>query len=235
MIVKIIDSKGRKFDLEVNKSDTIKKVKENFFLKAKNSIYSNEYYSIKRIGLTFNGEDLNDDETIEELGIDDGDLIYWSVLYNGGEVGSAVKMMTDPEKKGPVKWKTTYYGPDYRIVKKGINLFGFCQNKNCIAYKKEVCHPFGLGTFDLIQDLSSKSDKCPKCPACEYLLLELETCGFMKCKYHYYGKKIENDQIKKLDYSNSISEEHVIDYFEAGKNDENKSFFYELKISASNL
>lgn len=65
--------------------------------------------------------------------------------------------------------------------------------------------------------------------------MELETCGFMKCKYHYYGKKIENDQIKKLDYSNRISEEHVIDYFEAGKNDENKSFFYELKISASNL
>ncbi len=226
MIIKIKAHSGI-FDIEVNKNDTIKKVKENFILKAN--------YSSKRIDLIFKCKFLNDDETVEELGIDENHLIQCVNVVIGGEVGSAVKMMTDPEKKGPVKWKTTYDGPDYLIVKKGINLFGFCQNKNCIAYKKEVCHPFGLGTFDLIKDLNSKSNKCPKCPACEYLLLELETCGFMKCKYHYYGKKIEKDQIKKLDYSDSISEEHVIDYFEAGKNDENKSFFYELKISASNL
>ena len=94
---------------------------------------------------------------------------------------------------------------------------------------------FWIGTFDLIQDLNSKSKKCPKCPACEYLLLELETCGFMKCRYHYFGKKIENDQIKTLDYSNKISEDHTLDYFEAGNNGENKSIFYELKIIASEL
>ena len=145
------------------------------------------------------------------------------------------KMLADPEKKGPVKWKTTYYGPDYLIVRKGINLFGYCLNKNCIAYKKEVCHPFGIGTFDLIQDLNSKSNKCPKCPACEYLLLELETCGFMKCKYHYIGKKYENGKIKELNYTNIISEDHILDYFEAGSNGKNKSLFVELKITASNL
>ena len=71
--------------------------------------------------------------------------------------------------------------------------------------------------------------------ACEFLLLEVETCGFMKCKYHYIGKKFENDKIKKLDYSNIISEDHIIDYFEAGRNGENKSLFVELKITASNL
>ena len=231
MIIYFHGSKGGYFDVEVNRSDTIKKVKENFKKKTKNSID----YSINTIQLLYDGAVLRDNNTVEELGIEDGDIIEYHPSSRGGEVGSGVKMMTDPEKKGPVKWKTTYDGPDYLIVEKGINLFGFCQNKNCIAYKKEVCHPFGLGTFDLIQDLSSKSDKCPKCPACEYLLLELETCGFMKCKYHYYGKKIEKDQIKKLDYSNSISEEHTIDYFEAGKNDENKSLFYELKIEASDL
>ncbi len=234
MIIKFING-IKKFKVEVNPSDTIKKVKENLILKIKNSKYSNEYYSINSILLIYNGSPLSDNDTVEELGIKDRGVIQFSKMYRGGEVGSAVKMMTDPEKKGPVKWKTTYDGPDYLIVKKGINLFGFCQNKNCIAYKKEVCHPFGLGTFDLIQDLSSKSDKCPKCPACEYLLLELETCGFMKCKYHYEGMKIEKGQFKKLDYSNSISEEHTIDYFEAGKNDENKSLFYELKIEASDL
>lgn len=99
MIIKIIDLKGIKFDVEVNQSDTIKKVKENFFLKVKNSIYSNEYYSINRIELTFDGEVLIDDETIEDIGIEDGDLITCSILYNGGEVGSAVKMMTVQKKK----------------------------------------------------------------------------------------------------------------------------------------
>ena len=223
----LIDPKGKECELEVNENDTIKKVKEQYFQKI-GSRTNNQW--------KYDGRVIKDNnQTLKDLGIEDEDKIVVNSEVRGGEVGSMAKMLADPEKKGPVKWKTTYDGPDYLIVRKGINLFGNCQNKNCIAYKKEVCHPFGIGTFDLIQDLNTTSNKCPKCPACEYLLLELETCGFMKCKYHYIGKKYENGKIKELNYSNIISEDHILDYFEAGSNGKNKSLFVELKITASNL
>ena len=226
-MVKItITNPKQSVSLEVNENDTIGEVKEKYFQK----IGSREFNQWK-----FMGEVLKNNRTIADYEIEDGDEIEASKESRGGEVGSMAKMLADPEKKGPVKWKTTYDGPDYLIVRKGINLFGYCQNKNCIAYKKEVCHPFGIGTFDLIQDLNTTSNKCPKCPACEYLLLELETCGFMKCKYHYIGKKYENGKIKELNYTNIISEDHILDYFEAGSNGKNKSLFVELKITASNL
>ena len=227
-MVKItITNPKQSVELEVNENDTIKKVKEQYFQK----IGSNTNNQWKYDGRIIK----HNNQTLKDLGIEDEDKIVVNSEVRGGEVGSMAKMLADPEKKGPVKWKTTYDGPDYLIVRKGINLFGYCQNKNCIAYKKEVCHPFGIGTFDLIQDLNTTSNKCPKCPACEYLLLELETCGFMKCKYHYIGKKYENGKIKELNYSNIISEDHILDYFEAGSNGKNKSLFVELKITASNL
>ena len=112
----------------------------------------------------------------------------------GGEVGSAAKGIADPTKKKPVEWPTSRDGPFYLTVKKGINLFGFCLNQDCIAYQKEVCSPFGFGTFDLIEDLEKDNKKCPKCPVCEYLLLKLESAGFLKCKYKYVGKKYEKDE-----------------------------------------
>jgi hypothetical protein len=150
----------------------------------------------------------------------------------GGEVGSAEKGFTDPTKVGPIRYATTTEGPDYLKVKNGINFFGNCQNKNCIAHNKEVCSPFGFGTFDLMKDLDPKNDKCPKCPACEIPLLKLETCGFMMCRFKYNGQKIENGKIVPVNYENSISVPHKVDYFSAGKNGENKSVWIDLKISA---
>ena len=153
----------------------------------------------------------------------------------GGEVGSAAKGFTDPTKVGPVRYNTTTEGPDYLIVKKGINLFGNCQNKNCIAYKKEVSSPFGFGTFDLMKDLDPDNEKCPKCPSCEFPLFKLETCGFMLCRYKYTGKKIENEKIVPVDYEKTISDPDKVDYFDAGKKGENISHWIDLKITAYSL
>lgn len=153
----------------------------------------------------------------------------------GGEVGSAAKGFIDPTKVGPVRYNTTTEGPDYLIVKKGINLFGNCQNKNCIAYKKEVSSPFGFGTFDLMKDLDPDNEKCPKCPSCEFPLFKLETCGFMLCRYKYTGKKIENEKIVPVDYEKTISDPHKVDYFDAGKKGENISHWIDLKITAYSL
>ena len=125
--------------------------------------------------------------------------------------------------------------PFHLSVTKGINLFGFCQNRNCQFYNKEVCHKFGFGTFDLIEDLSPKSPKSPKCPSCQYYLMNIENCKFKLCNYSFIGKKFENKKIIKVEYKNKVTKEDKLDYFLAGQSGENKIIWVELKITSSKL
>jgi len=129
-------------------------------------------YGNPGVQFIFGGEVLKDNKRIIDYEIEDDDtIISVSNKLNGGEVGSSIKGFTDPKKIGPIRYSIITDGPDYLTVKDGINLFGNCKNRNCIAYNKEVCSPFGFGTFDLIKDLVPENEKCPKCPACELPLL----------------------------------------------------------------
>ena len=219
--VLIIHLDGSNKKIEVDTNDTILDLKKK---------YENSSATLK-----CNGRALKDDRKIKDYDIEDGDIIYVSLKNLGGEVGSCAKGFTDPTKVGPIRYATTTEGPDYLTVEKGINFFGNCINKNCIAHNKEVCSPFGFGTFDLMKDFDSKNEKCPKCPACEIPLLKLDTCGFMMCRYKYIGQKIENGKNVPVNYENSISDPDDLDYFDAGKNGENKSVWIDLKISAYSL
>ena len=219
--VRIVNEKGEEKIIKIDTNDTI------YDLKQKYGHPSNM--------LMYDAEVLKDSRKIKDYEIEDKDIIQSQSTSKGGEVGSAAKGFTDPTKVGPIRYSTTTEGPDYLIVKKGINFFGNCVNKNCIAYNKEVSSPFGFGTFDLMKDLDPNNEKCPKCPACEIPLLKLETCGFMLCSYKYNGKKIENDGIVPVNYEKRISEPDKLDYFDAGKDGENKSLWIDLKISAYSL
>ena len=213
--------RGRKNEIKVDTKDTIKD------LKIKSGLVNFDFL--------FDGFVLEDNKRIEDYEIKNGDIIRVLSPPKGGEVGSSIKGFTDPKKIGPIRYSIITDGPDYLTVKDGINLFGNCKNRNCIAYNKEVCCPFGFGTFDLIKDLVPENEKCPKCPACELPLLKLETCGFMKCRFKYVGIKVEDGKNVDVNYENSISEPDKLDYFDAGKDWGNKSLWMELKISAYSL
>ena len=214
----IMNRYGHKKEINININDTIMNLKKKYG------------YPLAQLG--FGREILKDNKRIVDYGIEDEDLIIEIKEYNGGEVGSSIKGFTDPKKVGPIRYSIITDGPDYLTVKDGINLFGNCKNRNCIAYNKEVCSPFGFGTFDLIKDLVPENEKCPKCPACELPLLKLETCGFMKCRFKYVGIKVEDGKNVDVNYENSISEPDKLDYFDAGIDWGNKSLWIELKISA---
>lgn len=192
----------------------------------------------KDVKLLFDGNivDISSNETFEEMGINEDYHMTLIGVFLGGEVGSSAKTIADPEKKPPVEWPTVTEGPSYLTVKNGINLFGICHNEKCLANEKEVCSPFGFGTFDLIEDLTYKSNKCPKCPLCEHKILELETCGFMNCKYEYKWVKWENSEFKKVNFNKTTKGGYkALDYILPGNNGENKSKWIELKISATSL
>ena len=212
--------------LTININDTIDEVKKKFCNKI--------CIKYKDMQFKFFGRVLNGKMTVGDYDIEDEDIIEANDHSQGGEVGSQAKGLTDPNKKGPVKYSTINDGPEYLTVDDGINLFGICKNKKCIAYHKEVCSIFGFGTFDLIKDTNEISEKCPKCPSYENPLLKLETCGFKRCKYSYNGYKIEDKKPVYVNYNNSILENNILDYFPVSIG-ENKIIWVELKITANPL
>jgi len=225
LIIKCFD--GTKIFLNISNNEKISTLKTILYTK---------YNIDPSTELLYKKPLIDGSRTLSDYKIRNNCIISIMPRLTGGEVGSCAKQLADPTKKAPVEWPTTHDGPFYLIVKNGINIFGFCQNKECEAYKKEVCSPFGYGAFDLIEDLTSKSKKCPKCPACEYYLLEIESCGFMNCEYHYEGKKYENKELIDVDFRKKTTGGYkAIDYIDPGKKGENKSTWVELKISATKL
>ena len=223
LIIILEEHSGKKIHLSVKFNSTIFEIKK--------------IYGKIDCSFIYEGDILEDNKTLRYYDIENGDIIVAKLKQQlrGGEVGAAAKGLGDPTKKGPVKFPITKDGPFYLSVSNGINLFGICKNINCNAYNKEVNSNFGYGTFDLIRDLAPDSHKCPKCPVCEFSLLKLETCGFMKCKYTYEGKKLDGIKQVPVYYSNSISDYDQLDYFEIGKAGENKSLWTELEITAEHL
>ena len=221
MKIYINDPKNNKIVVRVYLNDTIYEVKKR---------YGNE-----NIILKFDAMVLKDDKTIEDYGIEDEDILVATERVLGGKVGNYDEDLEIPTRIGPVKYSNINDGPFYLAVDSGMNLFGPCNNKKCLAYYKEVCSKFGYGIFDLLKDLDEDSKKCPKCPACEYPLLKLETCGFMNCKYSYYGMKFKGGKIFNINYNNSISEKNKLDYFKAGSSGDNESLWVELKLNANPL
>lgn len=214
---------GSKITLDVDPNDTIENIKAR--------IQDIRGFPPDQQILIFNIERLDDNRTLKDYNIDDGYELYLIIRLRGGEFGDSGKIFTDPTKVSPNEIKLTENGPFYRTVKNGMNLHGICKNKKCLAFGKEVIYMFGYGTFDLFNSDDTSKIECPSCEC----FFPVETCSFLFCKYSYIGKKIENDKIEKVEYSNVNSKKDAVDYFYKGGNKENTSTWIQLKITASRL
>ncbi len=180
----------KKIALDVEPTDTIEIIKEK--------IQDEEGILPKELVFFFRTKKLQDNKTLADYKIKEQSVIKILKVSNNiiaGEFGSCSKVFVDPEKTGPTKLKLSFDAPFYRTVTKGMNLMGICENKNCLAYKKQIVHMFGFGSFDLINDMKNKP---PVCPSCEFPLRQVDTCAFWQYKYSYEGVKYENEKLKNV-------------------------------------
>lgn len=105
--------------------------------------------------------------------------------------------------------------PSYRIVMQGINIYGICKNKKCIAFNEEVIVPLhNKKRFDLIEE---KYDL--ECPECNNIIMP-KTVGFYLCNYKIKGVKYQDDKKISFEFEGQAPKRNCIQYFNPDKNGE---------------
>ena len=102
--------------------------------------------------------------------------------------------------------------PSYRLICKGINIFGICKFKKCKAYNKEVIAPLKKRKFDLI-----KEKDILECPECEGLISP-KTIGFHLCKYKIKGTKFEDGKGIPFEFNGKADNNNSVQYYNPDRN-----------------
>ena len=103
----------------------------------------------------------------------------------------------------------------YRIVTNGINIYGICKGKKCIAYKKEVIVRLkNIKKFDLMKEKDNL-----ECPECEGIIIP-KTLGFHLCEYKIKGSKVVDKKVEDFEIKGIAKNANSIQYFSPDKNGE---------------
>ena len=161
----------------------------------------------------YDGKTINDpNKTLEELDIRDLVPIEVETICNCPGGGFSINF-TDVSKNIHEEHYFSKTAPDYRIVSKGINVYGICKGKKCKAYNKEVICPLkNKKIFNLLDEKENL-----ECPICGSLIIP-KTLGFFSCEYRIKGKKCENDMIIPFELRDKASNKDSIRYFDPDKN-----------------
>ena len=151
---------------------------------------SNDYDPLKRfIFLEKDLKDLDQRTTISEAGIRHNSNIF--VIPTRDVVGAGYAMMfTDLSKNKTKELGFSPNAPLFRSVTRGINIFGICNFRNCVAYRNEVVVKINRTKFDLIKERDLLF-----CPECQSPIIP-KTIGFYLCRFQISGKKLENNRIE---------------------------------------
>ena len=234
-----INLHGETFPLEVEPSDTILSVKEriqdneagkhgkNKYIRQKenqtpeyiinNPTYIPEDLTPGKQRLIFAGKQLEDDRTLADYNVQNESTMHLVLRLRGS--GIPINFI-DVENSKVQKLNFSKSAPEWRYVKKGLNLFGICQNKSCKAFKKEVIFN---GEREIIKGIINEKFNLQEnieniiCPICGGIVIP-KTCGFWDCEYQFIGDKIEGGKKVHVDSKSKETNGDDFEYFNPYEN-----------------
>ena len=190
----VVDN-GQENDVEYNSSMTCKE----FMLDYLRKFYDDVTLDTKKYTFKAMSKLLNIPKYLEKKLSDvimPGSRVYLfrklGMSYSGAPSPIGLDMADISNREGLVEGNYNSSAPDWRLVTKGLNVSGICQNSSCRANGEEVGCQIGFGSFDLVSDCDEV-----KCPMCKKEI-EPITCIFAECQYRMEGKKKENGETKKV-------------------------------------
>ena len=170
-----------------------------------------------KLKFIFNAKLLEMNQTVGN--VFDGQLARVEVIDITGLIGAGqyfgwidfVDMTSGKVKKLKV---SSSGGKEWRVIRRGLNIFGICEYEECKAKGKEVIYTTlkrgeklpeeGL-CFNLNKEVYEENIVCPMCQK----PFEPKTCGFWKCEYQFDGKYHEYKKVEgKKEYNSKTIETH---------------------------
>jgi len=178
------------------------------------------------MGFIWQGDLLDQNKTLKELNIKNMATIDAPIYHQ--IIGGGLSINFTDLSKNIYEEHYLETVPDYRIVSKGINVYGICKVKKCEAYNKEVIYPLKEKKyFDLLKEREDL-----ECPICGYLMIP-KTLGFFSCEYRIKGKYGHDNKIIPFDFKDKSSKKDSIRYFNPDKN--GNAMLFELIVEVINF
>ena len=187
----------KNFELEVESSikdyELKKKIENKLGITIHNHLKLKKAHGRNSISLT------DENRTLDECRIKNGDEIIIDITHNrGGGPDEFSNLSKEFIRKDEVLSSDSKNVPAWRGVGPGINLYGICEQENCVANGKQVIMHVYSNEFDVIKE--SFMGICPMC----HKHFDLDTCSFFKCDYKTEGTYFDKKKDEWVDLPGEI-------------------------------
>lgn len=139
--------------------------------------------------------------TFKEIGIYSDSRIFISDQGISGGGGEESNRFANLSEEFIRKDNVSEYNPNipkWRTIGKGINLYGICQNSNCVAKGKQVIKHVDSKEYDVYNE--GFMGICPMCNK----HFDLDTCSFYHCDYKCEGTYFDKSKDNWVDLPGDI-------------------------------
>lgn len=195
--IKYLRDVKKNFELEVERSIKVYELKKK--IENKLGIAIHNHLMLKKAHRWNSISLMDENRTLDECHIKNGDEIIIGITdVFGGGPDEFANLSKEFIRKDEVLSSDSKNVPDWRSVGPGINLYGICEQENCVANGKQVIMHVYSNEFDVIKE--SFMGICPMC----HKHFDLDTCSFFRCDYKTEGTYFDKKKDEWVDLPGEI-------------------------------